>query len=72
MTTDHLFNTHPLMGIEFIIKHLISDLLNALLFCLKSEKLSFCRETGLPETGPGAVLPCHSPDHFKMLVLAKL
>ncbi|XP_077792065.1 cilia- and flagella-associated protein 95 isoform X3 [Podarcis muralis] len=26
------------------------------------------RETGLPETGPGAVLPCHSPDHFKMFL----
>ncbi|XP_053264832.1 cilia- and flagella-associated protein 95 isoform X2 [Podarcis raffonei] len=26
------------------------------------------RETGLPERGPGAVLPCHSPDHFKMFL----
>uniref|UniRef100_A0A6J0VC30 Cilia- and flagella-associated protein 95 n=1 Tax=Pogona vitticeps TaxID=103695 RepID=A0A6J0VC30_9SAUR len=26
------------------------------------------RETGLPETGVGAVLPHHSPDHFKMLL----
>ncbi|XP_044302497.1 protein C9orf135 homolog [Varanus komodoensis] len=26
------------------------------------------RETGLPETGFGAVLPCHSPDHFKMFL----
>ncbi|XP_062984630.1 cilia- and flagella-associated protein 95 [Elgaria multicarinata webbii] len=26
------------------------------------------RETGLPETGFGALLPRHSPDHFKMLL----
>uniref|UniRef100_A0ABM5FV68 Cilia- and flagella-associated protein 95-like n=1 Tax=Pogona vitticeps TaxID=103695 RepID=A0ABM5FV68_9SAUR len=29
------------------------------------------RETGLPETGVGAVLLRHSPDNFKMLVFAK-
>uniref|UniRef100_A0A8D0CG54 Uncharacterized protein n=1 Tax=Salvator merianae TaxID=96440 RepID=A0A8D0CG54_SALMN len=26
------------------------------------------RETGLPEVGPGAVLPRHSPDHFTMFL----